>query len=141
MVPTDTRPVAIPAGRPTPGPIPVPVSGGALIGGATATAAVTTGTVAEAVTTAGEVTIDVALVSDESAVGPPSSGGASGGGGMPGARVYLGAPDSGVGDSVAGTVARPTDRAAAVVAASVSGSTGLVEVPAAPDVACVSVIN
>jgi hypothetical protein len=66
-----------------------------------------------------------------------SSGSWSGGGGMPGARVNLG-------DGVSAlTIARPT--AARPVAgappAAASSSTGLVEVPAAPDFACVSVIN
>jgi hypothetical protein len=74
---------------------------------------------------------------------PSASPGASGGGGMPGARVNFGVAPS------AGTLARPTTgRPAAVVplapASAVSPaslSTGEVEVPAAPDFACVSVIN
>jgi len=62
---------------------------------------------------------------------------------MPGARAYFGVAPS------PGTLARPTtDRPAALAplapASAVSAaslSTGVVEVPAGPDVACVSVIN
>ncbi|GIF70370.1 hypothetical protein Ais01nite_84050 [Asanoa ishikariensis] len=67
----------------------------------------------------------------------PPSPGVSGGGVMPGARVNLGDGAS------AGTTARPT--AARPVAdeplSAVSPSAGVVEAPAVPDFACVSVIN
>ncbi|GAB3502990.1 hypothetical protein GCM10027575_06490 [Phytohabitans suffuscus] len=67
----------------------------------------------------------------------PSADGCSGGGGMPGARVNFGDGAS------AGTAARPTTArpVAGAPPGAASPSTGLVEVPAAPDFACVSVIN
>ncbi|GIF56227.1 hypothetical protein Air01nite_23220 [Asanoa iriomotensis] len=67
----------------------------------------------------------------------PLSPGLSGGGGMPGARVNFGDGAS------AGTTARPTAARPAAEAppAAASFASGVVEAPAAPDFACVSVIN
>jgi len=66
-----------------------------------------------------------------------SSGSWSGGGGMPGARVNFGDGAS------AATAARPTTArpVAGAPPPAASSSTGLAEVPADPDFACVSVIN
>jgi hypothetical protein len=91
-----------------------------------------------------EVAPCLAAPVDEGLSAPPvlgeleSSGSWSGGGGMPGARVNLGDGVSG-GTTARPTAARPVADAPPPEAA--SSSTGLAEVPAAPDFACVSVMN
>jgi hypothetical protein len=92
---------------------------------------VTIGTVAEPLATAGPVG---RFASD---VGSLSAGGSLGGGGIPGARVNFGGDGASAGTAGRPAASRPFGAAPSFLAA----SSGVAEVPEAPDFACVSGIN